>query len=143
MDCIRSARKDGGRCDLRRRLRGRDRFGRFDAGLEIEIFRRPASEARALDAGLDEFLDMSGNEMEPAEVARQRLLKATAGQFVINAIAAQWLAASSAASIVALAVLKAAISCSLGGLGALAAEAIAAPASPVICGSGSTATPLR
>src|SRR5262245_60141702 len=64
--------------------RGRNGFGGFDARLEIREFRGSPRQTGALYARLDEFFDMRGHQMQPAELARERLLETSAREFVAN-----------------------------------------------------------
>ena len=65
-----------------RRFGRRDRLDRLDPRFEIRILGRAARESGAFDAGLDEFLDMRGNELQPAEFLGENHLQTSARQLV-------------------------------------------------------------
>ena len=67
----------------------RDRFDRLDPRLEIRIFGGAAREPGAFDAGLDEFLDMRRNELQPAEFLGEGHLQTPARQLVRDAEAVE------------------------------------------------------
>ena len=70
------------RAGLRRRLGNGDRLDALDPRFEVRIFGGAMGEPGALDAGLDEFLDMRRNELQMAEFPGERHLQAAAGQLV-------------------------------------------------------------
>jgi hypothetical protein len=59
-------------------------FGRFDARLEIEIFRRAVCQPRPFNAGLDEFLNVRRDEMQTVEIPGQDLLKSMSREVVFD-----------------------------------------------------------